>query len=134
MRKNRILTLLVLTLWFRVSGAETIHMTCVGTTTGKNISPTPKTFDMQVETSPPDIIGRYLDLNWCMSVNPKQATNSFCEISATALICRCSGGDVIFTSSHILSRMTGLLKIVSTVDGDVWFGEFKCSRIQKRVF
>jgi len=83
------------------SAQEAIVLHCTGVIKGETIRDSPKNFEIQVSTHPPNILGKVGDLSWCMSVKGK-IKEPPCEITDQEITCRCSGGDVILPLSESL--------------------------------
>jgi hypothetical protein len=115
--------------------ADTLHFTCSGVTTGSKIAESPKSFDITIETSPPNLIGPIGPLGFCsLTLNKLSKVSSSCQLTETELICRCEGGGYIINSIHQFSRLSGNLTFYSFLKNDVREGKYKCSPISRKLF
>jgi hypothetical protein len=115
--------------------AETYHFDCVGVTTGKTIRDSHNRFDVEVDLSPPKLIGPIGPLSLCaLTLNKSTKIEYSCTLSDTELQCKCKGGDYINDSIHTFSRLSGNLKFYSIKKNDVYEGNYKCTPIAKKLF
>ena len=115
--------------------AQTYYFDCVGVTTGQRISDSSNRFDIQVDLSPPNLIGPRGPLSLCsLTLNNSTKVKSSCSLSNTELHCTCSGGDYIIGSEHRFSRLSGNLTFISIKKNDIFEGKYQCTPIGKKLF
>ena len=127
---------LLLLLFPAVSVANEIYFYCSGVTQGKTIADSPHNFDLQVGINPPFLNGPQGPLGMCIAFDETQRKNIkwSCSINDVQLRCECSGGDYIINATHTLSRISGKLRFTSVLKNDVFYGEYDCKRVSKKVF
>ena len=133
---NKIYSILFVLLFKSFSAAaETYYFDCVGVTTGQTISDSHNRFDVEVDLSPPNLIGPIGPLSLCALTLDKSTKIEYsCKLSDAALQCKCNGGDYIKESVHTFSRLSGNLTFFSFKKNDVYEGKYKCTPIVKKLF
>jgi hypothetical protein len=133
----RIFIILIAVCCTNSMATDKIHMTCAGVTKGNTIRDSFHEFDIRVSLNPPDITGPAGPMNYCsLGVSEKKLSQLIfkCSVTDSALTCTCKGGDYILTSSHVLSRLSGTMTFISSLKDDVYFGDYKCRRLERKLF
>jgi hypothetical protein len=88
-------------------------------------------FDMTASINPPQIIAPAGILG-CLSLDKKNKITQTCNVNDSQIICACKGGDYA-TGTAYLSRINGQLNIVSIHNKTLYHGEYKCTKINKKL-
>lgn len=113
----------------------TYFFSCEGVTTGNSISDSFHSFDIQIETSPPNLIGPGLLWFCSMEIGTTDSkATSDCEITETEMKCECQGGTLVTKSLHKFSRLSGDLTFFSVLKDDIFEGRYKCRPIKEKLF
>jgi hypothetical protein len=112
---------------------EVITLNCSGVLKGNTIRDSPKNFEIQVRTNPPDISGRVGDMSWCIG-DENKIKEPPCKTTDQEITCSCSGGNTIISSTVRLSRYTAIYNVVAILKDDVWQGTYQCRKLERKLF
>lgn len=120
-----------------VALAQIHFFSCTGVTSGKTIIDSRHSFDVRIELSPPNLIGPAGPLNFCslfIDDRNQSKLKTSCLLRDTELVCDCLGGDYVKASHHRFSRLSGRLTFRAILSDDVYYGDYQCKRIEKKLF